>query len=160
MMTLIRPTVEGYPVADDLDKLLNHIARNYTGPQEIRELEREDPDISAEQLRQERERALRDEERRAHALADAFRAGLMQSLEASLAGGDAISLDDRDPEQNQIADALVHFLVGPGMATSRTRATDPQHYIYTIWVDWPSLRKVARDAQVDLNEYRKQIEGR
>ena len=147
-------------MADDLNKLLRHIARNYTGPQEIKELEREDPDISAEQLRHQRERVLRDEERRADELADAFRAGVLQSHEAQLAGGDAISLDDRDPEQNRIADALVHFLVGPGMATSRTRATDPQQYIYTIWIDWPGLRSVAREIQIDLNESMKQIEGR
>lgn len=147
-------------MADDLDKLLHYIARHYTGPQEIRELEREDPDISAEHLRHERDRALRDEDRRAQDLADAFRAGLIQSHEASLAGGDAISLDDRDPAQNRIADALVHFLVGPGMATSRTRATDPQHYIYTIWIDWPTLRSVAREAQIDLNESMKQAHGR
>jgi hypothetical protein len=83
----------------------------------------------------------------------------MRSHNAMRAGGDAISLDDRDPEQNQIADAMVHFLVGPGLATSRTRATDPQHYIYTIWIDWTKLRGVAREAEIDLTESLKQIEG-
>lgn len=138
-------------MADDLRKLLQHIARNYTGPQEAKEVERDDPDISADDLVQERSRVIRDEERRAIELADAFRAGLARSHNAALAGGDAISLDDRDPEQNRMADALVHFLVGPGMATSRTRASGPRHYIYTIWIDWPALRKVAREAQIDLN---------
>jgi hypothetical protein len=138
-------------VADDLNKLLRHIARNYTGPQEIKEVERDDPNISAEHLAHERDRALRAEVKRADTLADAFRSGLSRSHQARLAGGDAISLDDRDPEQNRIADALVHFLVGPGMATSRTRESDPQHYIYTIWIDWPKLRRVAREAEIDLN---------
>ncbi len=154
----VAAVVEGCPVADDLDKLLRHIARNYTGPQEAREVERDDPNIPAEALKQERQRLLRTEERRAHELADAFRAGISQSHLASRAGGDAISLDDRDPEQNRIADALVHFLVGPGIATSRTRATGPQHYIYTIWIDWPQLRNVAREAGIDLNASIRQVD--
>jgi hypothetical protein len=149
---------EGYSVADDLNKLLRHIARHYTGPQEIKEVERDDPNISAEHLVHERDRALRSEIKRADTLADAFRAGLARSHKATLAGGDAISLDDRDPEQNRIADALVHFLVGPGMATSRTRETSPQHYIYTIWIDWPRLRRVAREAQIDLNASVRHVE--
>jgi hypothetical protein len=145
-------------VADDLNKLLRYIARHYTGPQEARGVERDDPDISAEHLSHERHRALKEEERRASDLAEAFRAGLTRSHKARLAGGDAISLDDRDPQQNQIADAMVHFLVGPGIATSRTRPTDPQHYIYTIWIDWDRLRKVAREAEIDLNASMKQMQ--
>jgi hypothetical protein len=144
-------------VADDLNKLLRHIARHYTGPQEVKEVERDDPNISAEHLSQERDRALRDEIKRADALTDAFRTGLARSHKALLAGGDAISLDDRDPEQNRIADALVHFLVGPGMAASRSRETAPLHYIYTIWIDWSRLRRVAREAKIDLNASVKQV---
>jgi hypothetical protein len=144
-------------VADDLEKLLNHIARHYTGPQEIKEVERDDPNIDPRQLSQEQDRALRAEIQRARSLNDAFRAGLVQSHRAKLAGGDAISLDDRDQEQNQIADALVHFLVGPGIASARTRQTTPHHYIYTIWIDWPKLRRVAREAKIDLNASIEQV---
>jgi hypothetical protein len=144
-------------VADDISKLLRHIARHYTGPEEAKEVELESPGLPASDLDQERLRALRAEEQRAADLADAFRAGLAQSHKAGLAGGDAISLDDRDPEQNRIADALVHFLVGTGMATSRTRESAPQHYIYTIWIDWPKLRKVAKEARIDLNASIKQV---
>jgi hypothetical protein len=144
-------------VADDISKLLRYIARHYTGPEEVKEVERDTPGISAKDLDEERNRALRMEQRRADDLADAFRAGLAQSHKAALAGGDAISLDDRDPEQNRIADALVHFLVGPGIATSRTRETASHHYIYTIWIDWPELHRVARQAQVDLNAGIKQV---
>lgn len=137
-------------MADDLSRLLQHIAQQYTGPQEIKEVERDDPNISADDLGRQRDRALRGEERLVQELEDAFRRGLARSYRARQAGGDAISLDDRDPEQNRIADALVHFLVGPGIATSRTRETSPQHYIYTIWVDWPRLFRVAREARIDL----------
>jgi hypothetical protein len=137
-------------VADDLARLLQHIARQYTGPQEMKEVERDAPNISAEDLGRKRDRAHRDEERRVQELGDAFRRGLARCYRAREAGGDAISLDDRDPEQNQMADALVHFLVGPGIATSRTRETTSRHYIYTIWIDWSKLFAVAREAQIDL----------
>jgi hypothetical protein len=149
--------VKGCSVADEISKLLRHIARHYTGLEEVKEVERDAPNIPGDALDHERERALRAEERRADSLADAFRAGLVRSHRARLAGGDAISLDDRDPEQNRIADAMVHFLVGPGMATSRARETAPQHYIYTISVDWPRLRQVAREARIDLSGSIKQI---
>ncbi len=144
-------------MADDLARLLRHIAHQYTGPQEVKEVERDDPNISADDLGRQRDRAMRDEERRVQELKDAFRRGLARSYRAREAGGDAISLDDRDPDQNRIADALVHFLVGPGIATSRTRETIPQHYIYTIWVDWPRLFRVAREARIDLKASIRQI---
>lgn len=145
-------------MADDISKLVRYIARHYTGPEEAKEVEMDTPGIPAGELDQEREKVLRAEERRASDLADAFRAGLIQSHKAGLAGGDAISLDDRDPEQNRIADAMVHFLVGTGMATSRTRETAPQHYIYTIWIDWTKLRRVAREARLDLSSIINQVQ--
>lgn len=138
-------------MTDELTKLLRYIARNYTGPEEVKEVERESPTLPGEELDDERERALRAEERRADDLEDAFRSGLLRAHAAVKAGGDAITLDDRDNEENRIADALVHFLVGPGMATSRTRETTTMHYVYTIWIDWDRLKRVAREADLDLD---------
>lgn len=149
--------MEGCSVADDISRLLRHIVRHYTGPQEAKEVERDTPGISGVDLEEERERALKDEQERADQLKDAFRAGLHKARSASHAGGDAISLDDRDPEENRIADALVHFLVGPGMAVSKTRETAPLHYMYTIWIDWSRLEQVAREANVDLTEALNQV---
>jgi hypothetical protein len=139
-------------VANDTSKLLQHIVRRYTAPEEIKDVERDTPGISGANLEEERTRALREERQRATELDDAFRAGLLRARNARDAGGDAITLDDRDPEENRIADAIVHFLVGTGMAVSKTRETDPLHYMYTIWIDWDRLAKIAREADVDLEQ--------
>jgi hypothetical protein len=143
-------------VADGISKLLMYIACHYTGPEEAKDLEREATSRSGQDLDGERKKAIREEEQRAQQLDEAFRAGLNRALEANQAGGDAILLDDRDPQENQIADAMVHFLVGPGIATARTRETTPQHYTYTIWVDWDQLHAIARRAEVDLRQALKQ----
>jgi hypothetical protein len=50
-----------------------------------------------------------------------------------------------------MADALVHFLVGPGLAESTTRETEPMHYVYTVAIDWHELNAVAKAANVDLD---------
>lgn len=134
---------------DDLERLLKFIVRNYTVREEVKDIERDAS--SVDDVPAERRRAARDEEQRADQLMPAFREGLMRADAARRAGGNAISLDDRDPLDNQIADALVHFLVRPGMATSSTRETQPLHYIYTIAVDWTRLVAVARRAHVDLD---------
>jgi hypothetical protein len=144
-------------VADGISKLLRHIACHYTGPEEAKDLEREATAHSGQDLDDERRKALREEEQRAQQLDAAFRAGLARALQARRAGGDAILLDDRDPQENQIADAMVHFLVGPGIATSRARETDPQHYTYTIWIDWEQLSEIAQQADINLEQALKQV---
>ena len=133
----------------DIDRLLKYIVHNYTAREEIKEVEREASAV--DDIVAGRRRALREEEHRAEMLAAPFREGLRRADAARRAGGDAISLDDRDPQDNLIADALVHFLVGPGMATSSTRETEPMHYIYTISIDWDQVAAVARRANVDLD---------
>lgn len=145
-------------MADDISRLLHHIARHYTGTEEMKDVELDDPAIAAADLDAGRSRALKEEQQRADELDDAFRDGLTRAHAAHQAGGDAISLDDRDPEENRIADALVHFLVGPGMAVSRTRETAHMHYIYTIWVDWDRLEQVASEASIDLGDTFKQAQ--
>ncbi|MCS7051601.1 MAG: hypothetical protein NZL87_08315, partial [Thermomicrobium sp.] len=57
---------------------------------------------------------------------------------------------DRKRDENEMAEALIHFLVGPGLAKSTTRETEPLHYLYVIAIDWDALARVAQDAQVDL----------
>lgn len=133
---------------DDLDKLLRFIVYQYTGQEELKDVEREAS--SVDNVSAEKRRALRDEEQRAEILSGPFREGLLRADAAHRAGGNAISLDDRDPQDNEIADALVHFLVSPGMATSSTRETEPMHYIYMIAIDWDALHGLARRAHIDL----------
>ncbi|MDI3340056.1 MAG: hypothetical protein QJR03_05945 [Sphaerobacter sp.] len=136
-------------MADDLDRLLRYIVNHYIAQEELKDVERDATSVG--DLAASQRRALREEEQRVEALAGPFREGLLRARAARQAGGNAISLDDRDPLENLIADAMIHFLVSPGMATSTTRETEPMHYIYTIAVDWERLLGVARQARVDLD---------
>jgi hypothetical protein len=138
-------------VSHDLDRLLKHIVARYTGPEEAKEVERDASSSSGMEIAAGRERVLRGEAQRADALASAFRDGLRRAHAAYRAGGDAISLDDRNASENRMADALVHFLVVPGIATSTSRETAPLHYIYTISIDWARLEQVACEARVNLH---------
>lgn len=138
-------------MANDVQKLLQHIAHHYIGRQEAIEVER---DASAAEtgdaLTADKRRVMKQEEDRAEALGDYFRAGLQRADDARRAGGNAISLDDRKPDEDQQADALIHFLVRSQLATSTSRETDQHHYIYTIAIDWDALDRVAREAKVNL----------
>ena len=140
-------------VADDVEKLLRFIARRYVAREEVLEIERdasaadEGQDIVADQRR-----AIQSEEQKASEMADAFREGLRRAESARRAGGNAISLDDRKPEDDRIADALIHFLVRTDIAASTTRETDQHRYIYTIAVDWDALDRVSHDAKVNIAE--------
>ncbi len=139
-------------MSDDLRKLLNYIVHQFTGQAEVKEVERDASSVEPQsEIVADQRRVLRDEEERAARLAPLFREGLARAIAAHRAGGDAISLDDRNPIEDAIADALVHFLVSPGIATSTARETEPCHYIYTIAIDWNRLNAVAEQAQVDLD---------
>jgi hypothetical protein len=139
-------------VADDIGRLLRYIAEHYTGRARAKEVER---DAAAEEpvttIAESERRTIAAEERRAAELAGPFAQGLQRAVAVRRAGGNAVSLDDRNPDENLMADALVHFLVGAGLATSSTREVEPMHYIYTIAVDWGRLSEVARAANVDLD---------
>jgi hypothetical protein len=140
-------------VADDVGKLLRYIGRHYLARQEAIgiELDATAADEAGEIVASQR-RAAREEEQRADTLAAAFREGLRRADSARRAGGNAISLDDRKPDQDRQAEALIQFLVRAGLATSTSRETDARHYIYTISVDWTALDRVAREARVDLRD--------
>jgi hypothetical protein len=139
-------------VSDDLRKLLNYIVHQFTGRAEVKELERDASSVEPQsEIQADQRRVLRGEEERAARLAPAFREGLERAIAAHRAGGNAISLDDRNAVDNAIADAMIHFLVSPGIATSTVRETAPRHYIYTIAIDWSRLNAVAEKARVDLD---------
>lgn len=139
-------------MSDDLRQLLNYIVHQFTGREEVKEAERDASSVEPQdEIQADQRRILRGEEERAERLAPSFREGLARAIAAHRAGGNAISLDDRNPIDNAIADALVHFLVSPGIATSTARETEPQHYIYTIAIDWSRLNAVAEKARVDLD---------
>lgn len=133
-------------MADDLRKLLDHIVRTYVVRDELIAIDLEaSASDRGESIESDKKRAARREFDRADDLADAFARGLSQA-QAGL-----IVLDDRDKRENQIADALIQFLVRADLATSRAVELEPNHYRYRILIDWPKLVSVARDAGIDLD---------
>lgn len=133
-------------MADDLRKVLEHIVRTVVVRDELVAI---DQDATASDagaaIESDKRRAVRRELDRAGDLADAFSKGIAR------ANAGLIVLDDRKPDENQIADALIHFLVRTDLATSRAVETEPNHYRYRILINWSKLESVARDAGVDLN---------
>ena len=139
-------------MARDVEKLMHHILDQYLARQDEIRIDLEaDASLHGEDLAEDKERAVRIEELRLERLTDSFHAGLERAYRAFQAGGDSISLDDRDEEANRQADALVNFLVRTRLASSTARETDDNHYIYTISVDWDALDRVAKQARIDLS---------
>lgn len=133
-------------MAGEFRKLLDHIVRTSIVHEEFVSI---DQDASAsdraDSIESGKRRAVQRESERAERLADAFERGIVRS-QAGL-----IVLDDRLQEDNRIADALIHFLVTAGLATSRAVETEPGHYRYRILINWEKLESVARDAGIDLD---------
>ena len=134
----------------DIRKLLDYIIAHRVAPLEekIADLdatsrvpEERIEEISTEVIDNEREAAAR--------LLPAFAAGLRA---AHAQQGTALSLDDHNPAQNGIADALIRFLVKPNLATVETNEAGPEHYTYQVTLDWPALEQMAGAAGVNLGE--------
>lgn len=139
-------------MASDVEKLMHHILSQFLARQdEIRVDLDADASDRAEALAAGKQRAVRVEELRMARMTGPFHNGLRRAYQAMRAGGDSISLDDRNEEENRQADALVNFLVRTRLASSMTRETDDNHYIYTISVDWKALEEVADQANVNLS---------
>ena len=85
----------------------------------------------------------------AEALAGAFSAGLAR---AAAQPTTPLVLDDRQPEEDQIADALIRFLDKAELASVSSEATDEGHYRYHLTIDWDALRGVAHEAGVPLEQ--------
>lgn len=89
-------------------------------------------------------------EARAAELGNAFRNGIVLAYEAQGTGHSEISLDDRQPEQNALADALITYLVRYDLGESRSEETDPGHFLYFISVTWGALYQFAEANGIDL----------
>lgn len=139
-------------VAEPIRELLDFIVVQYA----IQD-EQIDIDINAnaveegDEIASEKRAAAQREMDRADELAGAFNQGLLSAYRAYQAGEKDLVLDDRDPEENRMADALIGFLVSFELAESRSDEVAPMHYRYTITVNWDRLRQVAADAGVDLD---------
>lgn len=139
-------------MSDAVRRVLDHIVSKYVVEEEVRSIDRDAPNISdGDAIETDKIEAVRREEERAHQLAASFEAGLHRAWHRSTMGGHEIALDDRNQDENRIADALIQLLVRFDLAGSRTEQTDSRHYIYHIAIDWPRLRQVAGEADVDLD---------
>jgi hypothetical protein len=138
-------------VAEPTRELLNYIVMQYAVQDDQKDIElnanaaEEGSEIEAEK----REVAQREIERAQH-LAVPFHRGLVAAYRAHRAGVAELALDDRDPGENEMADALIGFLVSYELASSHSVETEPMHYRYFVTVDWNRLRSVANAARVDL----------
>jgi hypothetical protein len=139
-------------VAEPIRELLNYIVVHYAVEDELKDVDLNASAVEdgAELESEKREVAQREVER-AERLEGPFSQGLVAAFRARQAGVSEVMLDDRDPQENEMADALIGFLVSYELAASRSEETEPMHYRYFITVDWDRLRSVAGAARVDLD---------
>ena len=131
--------------------LLDAIVRRYVITDAQRDVDlNAKADEPAAVIEAEKQRAVEDAAHRARTLAAPFRQGLILAFEAQGTGHAEIRLDDRDPEQNAIADALITYLVRFDLADSWSEEIEPGHYNYFISVKWDTLYDDANRAGVDL----------
>src|SRR5690242_11233744 len=119
----------------DARKLLDYIVHNHLASLEEKQAEYAtraiDPDdqpdvMSTHEVQTEAEAAQR--------LFPAFVAGLRAAQQTGTA---PLVLDDADPQQDELASALIRFLVKPHLATAESEEIAPDHYRYQVTVDWP-----------------------
>jgi hypothetical protein len=138
-------------VAEPIAELLNAIVRDLliTDAQKDVDLNAS-ADESAAAIESEKARIVDMAEEQANALQPAFRTGLLLAFEAQGIGKPEIQLDDRNTEQNSIADALITYLVRFDLAESRSEETTPGHYHYFVSVNWDPLYRFAEEHAIDL----------
>jgi hypothetical protein len=138
-------------VADPFAILLESIVRDYVIADAQKDVDLNAPaDEPAAVIMDAKQRVVASATERARTLSSSFRDGLVLAFEAQGTGHPEIRLDDRDPEQNAIADALISYLVPFELADSRSEETEPGHYDYFISVRWDDLYRVANTVGVDL----------
>lgn len=137
----------------DYQRLLDYIVSQYAIVDEQKDIDLNAPstDPGAE-LEQEKSEAAQRTREKASGLAQAFQDGIISAARMRDTGATELPLDDRDPVQNQIADALIGFLVRYELAESRSQETEPLHYMYYLRIDWDKLDETAALAGVQLKE--------
>lgn len=143
--------IEGESVANTFATLLASIVRELVIPDAQKDVDLNAPaDGSAETIESAKSRAVEQAEARETALGPSFETGLVLAYEAQGIGHPEIKLDDRNAEENAVADALITYLVGFDLAESRSVETEPGHYDYYINVNWDQLYTFANNAGIDL----------
>jgi hypothetical protein len=139
-------------VAERVRTVLDYITSRYLVREDLRSIDFDAASSeSGEAIDADKREAIKREKARADDLADPFREGLILAYRARQAGEREIALDDRDPNENAIADALIFALVRTDLAASISEETEQYHYVYRIAVDWDRLFEIATAAGVDLD---------
>lgn len=127
-----------------LRELLTYIVDRYATAANARRIDLDaNAEIPGDEIAAGKAAAAEREHDRASEQAAAFAAGLERAWQRARHGGATISLDDRDPEQNAMAGALIDYLVRFDLARSDSRDVGANHYVYDIAIDWDRLREVA-----------------
>jgi hypothetical protein len=138
-------------VIDEVRRVRDYIVNQYVVRDEVRSIDRDASVVpDGQSIETDKQLAVRREEQNAHVLSEPFNTALLLAWIRKTRGGTELQLDDRDPEQNSMADALIQFLVRFDLATSRTEETDPMHYTYYISVDWDRLFAIAASQEIAL----------
>ena len=138
-------------MADELDRLYDHIVRAYVMRDELI-----DVDLLAtasedgQAIEAEKDSIIARETDQARQMRESFRVGLTTSYKLSKNGGPDLRLSDQDPVENSIADAMIRYLVSFGLASSRTEESVPGQYIYHVSVDWERMAGIASGLGIDL----------
>ena len=126
--------------------LLSYIVSRYATTDEQRTIDREaGAQIPGDELEAEKAAVVARERAAANKQAEAFTRGLNHAWARAQRGGKDVTLDDRSPSENAMAEALIHFLVRFKLATSHSRQVGDQQYAYVIEVDWDQLRELAAE---------------
>ncbi len=127
-----------------LRDLLTYIVDRYANADNARRIDLDaNAEIPGEDIEADKAAAADREHERADEMAPAFAAGLSRAWQRARHGSGAIALDDRDPDQNAMASALIDYLVRFDLAVSDSREVGHNQYVYDITVDWDRLREVA-----------------
>jgi hypothetical protein len=138
-------------VADPFAELLDVIVRDYVITDAQKDVDlNAGAESSAADLEAQKLDIVTDAEETARRLYPSFRNGILLAFEAQGVGKPEIRLDDRDQEQNAIADALIMYLVRFDLANSRSVETEPGHYDYFVSVAWEPLYQLAERSGIDL----------
>lgn len=128
----------------EVRQLLSYIVSRYAAADEQRTIDREaGAQIGGAALEADKAAAVKRERSAADRQADAFERGLNYAWDRSARGGTDITFDDRKPDENAMAEALINFLVRFDLATSHSREVGDHHYAYVISIDWTRLRELA-----------------
>ena len=137
---------------DQVSRLYDHLVVNFAIADDVKDVDLNAPSTEdGSEIAEEKAAIIERERAAAAALAQPFGDGLTRAWALHREGIEDMPLDDRDPAQNAVADALIRYLVSFDLAESRTEETDPLHYVYHVSVAWDRLAEVAAQAGVDLD---------